>query len=279
VLLKEFGVNRDKLKKIGADFQRRVQKIGAPVVGKVVPGFHTQSNIAQWMKLSPLHASPLPWGVAPPIVRPGDPGQFSLFKPPFFDWPDRFTSEVDVFEVTRTHASHAFAGYVGHDISISGSPGLFGGTAIAQVSVDTRMGFIFDIPADGQLEVIVDATNATGEHYLRTTDDWGWSHTSTGQANFLSVHVLHPNLPDPFLAEMSRLKSSDVSTTLRVETLIPGQHYYTHFVSSGAVTAGRSVVILVGHHNSESCFAHHVGYDSDTYFHWLIRSVEVRVRP
>ena len=39
------------------------------------------------------------------------------------------------------------------------------------------------------------------------------------------------------------------------------------------------VVILVGSGNLENCKCDDVWFRSDTSFHWLIKSVEVRVRP
>lgn len=274
-LLKEFGVRRDKLKKISATFQKRAPKIATPF-GKVVPGFHTRSNLAQWTKLSPLHLTPLPWGAIPPLA-PADPGPFSLFRPPFFDWPDRFEkSQSNDTSVSRQHFSHAFAGYVGHDTSMTVDGDPFAGAGMV---VETRMGFIFDAPAAGPLEIIVDATNATGTHDIRTTNEWGWSDTDAEQINYLQVEVLHSNVPEYFLAEMSKLTNRDELTTKHHETLIPGDHYYAHFVGSRPVTAGRSVVILVGTGNLENCKCDDVRFDSDTYFHWLIKSVEVRVRP
>ena len=224
-MLKEFGISRGKLVKIGASFQQRVQKIAPPILGKVVPGFHTQSNIAQWMKLSPLHIAPLPWGVGPPIAQPGGPGQFALFRPPFFDWPDRFQRQQIDFGVTRTHDSDPFEGSVGHDVSIKGSGDPYG---FASAVAETRLGLIFNVPADGQLEVIVDAENVTGTYDVRTTNEWGWSDVTARQTNSLSVHVLHPNV-DPFLVEMSNLITIDESKTVHHESLIPGHHYFAHF--------------------------------------------------
>jgi len=78
---------------------------------------------------------------------------------------------------------------------------------------------------------------------------------------------------------MSKLSNTDEETTIHYVNLIPGEHYFAHFVSTGAVTAGRSVVILVGSGNLENCKCDDVWFRSDTSFHWLIKSVEVRVRP
>ena len=122
------------------------------------------------------------------------------------------------------------------------------------------------------------AENVTGTYDVRTTNEWGWSDVTARQTNSLSVHVLHPNV-DPFLVEMSNLITIDESKTVHHESLIPGHHYFAHFLTSRALSAGRSVVILVGHTNLENCFCDDVGFYSDTSFHWLIKSVEVRVRP
>ena len=268
-LLKEFGISRDKLKKISAGLQKRAPKIALPT-GTVAPGFHTQSNLAQWTKLSPLHVVPIPWGVVP-----ADLGPFSLFRPPFIDWPDHFDSSVFGGSVSRTHYSHAFAGYVGQDarMTVDGDP-----YASAGMIVETRMAFIYEVPEDGPLEIIVDATNATGTHDIRTENQWGWSDTNAEQINYLSIEVLHRDVT-PFYAEMSRFTNTDEETTAHYESLIPGHHYFAHSLTNGALTGGRSVVILVGTSNLENCKCDDVRFNGETYFHWLIKSVEVRVRP
>ena len=130
---------------------------------------------------APSHAVAL--GAIPPLA-PADPGPFSLFRPPFFDWPDRFEkSQSNDTSVSRQHFSHAFAGYVGHDTSMTVDGDPFAGAGMV---VETRMGFIFDAPAAGPLEIIVDATNATGTHDIRTTNEWGWSDTDAEQINYLT---------------------------------------------------------------------------------------------
>jgi hypothetical protein len=276
-VLKEIGISRMELIRIGAAFQERVQKVAPAANGNVVPGYYMPNNIAKWTDLSPLHRLPLPWGVVAPVDDPNDPHRWFLFRPPFWDFPDRFVHvESDGFGVSATHSSHAFAGYVGHDVTMNLDDA--DSYDFAQALVDTRMGFIFEVLADGLVEVLIDAQNATGTHDLKTRDEWGWSETSTSQTNYLIAHVLHPNVPEPSLAEMSNFYDDDIETTVHRENLIPGEHYFAHFISAGTVAAGQSIAILVGTHNFEICSANDVGYHSDTSFHWLIRSVEVRIR-
>lgn len=278
VLLRELGIDRQKLTRIGSLLRERVQEIVAPAVGKVAPGYYMPNNIAKWTDSSPLHRLPLPWGVAPPVDDPNDPHRWFLFRPPFWSFPDRFAPVgSDGFEVSATQSSEAFAGYVGHDVRMNLDDA--DSFDFASAEVDTRMYFIFEVLADGAVEILIDAQNATGTHDLETRDEWGWSETWTDQTNYLSVHVLHPNVPEPSLAAMSHFHDEDISTTVHREYLIPGQHYFAHLISAGTVTPGQSVAILVGTHNFEICRANDVGYHSDTSFHWLIKSVEVRIRP
>ncbi len=274
-LLRKLGVNRQKLIGIGSAFQKQVEKISAPVSGTIVPGYYTPNNIAKWMNLSPLNQAPLPWGVAPPVDDPNDPHRWFLFQPPFFSFPDSFVPVEGGISVSATHSSTPFAGYVGHDVSMR--LGDADSLDVASADVDTRIGFIFEAVTNGPLEIIIDAQNASGTHYLKTRDEFGWSSTWTLQANYLTAQVLHPLVGDRLLAEMSSLDNKNIDTTEH-QALITGHHYFLHATTTGPVEAGQSVAILVGTHNWEKCVCNDVGYESDTSFHWTINSVQVRTR-
>ena len=275
-LLRELGVNRQKLIKIGSAFQEQVEKISTPVHGTVVPGYYTPNNIAKWTNLSSLNRAPLPWGVAPPVDDPNDPHRWFLFQPPFFSFPDSFVPVEGGISVSATHFSSAFAGYVGHDVSMRLGDG--DSFDLASADVDTRVCLMFEAAANGPLEILIDAQNASGTHDLETRDEFGWSETWTHQANYLTAQVLHPLVGDRLLAEMSSFDNNDIETTEHQETLITGHHYFLHAATTGPVEAGQSVAILVGSHNWEKCVCNDVGYESDTSFHWTIRSVQVRTR-
>ncbi len=276
-LLRKLGVNRQKLIGIGATLREQVQKISAQVSGTVVPGYHTANNLDTWMNLTPLHRSPLPWGMAPPAHDPNDPHRWSLFQPPFWSFPGSFVRvEGGGFRVNATQFSHPAVGHVGHNVIMELADA--DSTDVASADIDTRLGLMFEAVADGPLEIVIDAQNVRGTHDLKTRNEFGWSGTWTHQTNYLTAQVLHPDVPDRSLAAMSYFQNDDVETHAEETNLITGHHYFMHVLTTGTVLAGQSVAILVGTRNWETCFCDDVGYESETNFQWDIRSVEVRTR-
>ena len=73
----------------------------------------------------------------------------------------------------------------------------------AHAIVDTEVAFIYEAPASGPLEVIIDAILTLGRHKLSIENEWGWSEHWTHQRNYLSLNVFHPNITERSLAEMS----------------------------------------------------------------------------
>ena len=77
---------------------------------------------------------------------------------------------------------------------------------------------------------------------------------------------------------MSEFFNFSVGVTRHHEVLIPGEHYFAFGVGE-PLTAGRSVVVLVGTLTTHFCVNNDTGYDARASFHWLIRSAEARIRP
>jgi len=106
-------------------------------------------------------------------------------------------------------------------------------------------------PIAGLVEVLIDAQCVEATHRLRTTDEWGWSNSTTGQRNYLVLDVLHPNVAEPSYAEMSdfELQTDDDTSTERVN-LTRGAHYFAQLFTAGPVPAGQSVVVCAGTRSS-----------------------------
>jgi hypothetical protein len=279
-LLKDLGVDRKALAKVGAAFRKRAGKLldGLPAGAELVTGFHTASNLKTWGKLSPTHQVGLPWGVGLPGEDPRDPFRRFLFRPPFFEWPERFIHDLvsDGFEITFDSPNRGFSGSVRQDLRVRLENS--GDFDLANTSLETRQGFIFDVPADGRLEIILDAVCEIGVHDVSTENEIGWSDIEIHETNFLTIEILHPSAPSFHIAPVSEFFSRSVGATRHHEVLIPGEHYFAFGVGA-PLTAGRSVVVLIGTLTNHTSFCNDTGLDSAARFHWLLRSAEARIRP
>jgi hypothetical protein len=279
-LLKDLGVDRKALAKVGAAFRKRAGKLldGPPAGAELVTGYHTASNLKTWGKLSPTHQVGLPWGVGLPGEDPRDPFRRFLFRPPFFEWPERFIHDLvsDGFEVTFDTTNRGLAGSVRQDLRVRLENS--GDHDLANTSLETRQGFIFDVPADGRLEIILDAVCELGVHDVSTENEIGWSDIEIHETNFLTIEILHPSAPSFHIAPVSEFFSRSVGATRHHEVLIPGEHYFAFGVGA-PLTAGRSVVVLIGTLTNHTSFCNDTGLDSTARFHWLLRSAEARIRP
>jgi hypothetical protein len=275
-LARKLGASSDKLRAIGDEAQRQLDEVLGVVDGAVTPGFHLDTNRDQWLKLSPFHKFPLPWGVVPD--EPVD-GGWVVERPPFFGFlMNHSIQQTSAFRSDYEHVLSPPAGQVGEIVTMDGSD--VGDYGAASITVETDIAFGFVAPTAGLVEVVIDAQSTIGRHRLRTSDEWGWSNGWTNQNNYLMLNVLHPNVPEPSLALMSNWftrQSSDATTEF--ENLVRGQHYFAHLFSSGPVPAGQSVVVVIGSRTFDITRANDVETHSRTNFQWSISSVEVRISP
>ena len=277
--LRDRGIDSAKLRAIGQEFHEQLRLVLTPQAGRVGPGSHLAANLEEWLALSPLHRHPLPWG-APPVVDLDDPHRWFLFRPPFFFLPyvgfEPVTS--DNFRANRQFAYDTNAGLVGVAATMDCDDA--DDFDYASVDVHCQLVMTFTPPVTGVVEVLIDAQSTLGTHDLRTEDEFGFSDSSTGQTNFLTFTVLHPNVVQPSYAEMSHFElTTDDDTSRHQENLTTGQHYFGHLFSTGPVPAGESVTVVAGTRSFDITSANDVEVHSASNFQWFINSVEVRIAP
>jgi hypothetical protein len=274
-VLREIGVSPQQVKTIGQEWQARLEEVMPSYEAATVPGYHLENNLAKWLELSPLHKAALPWGELAPLDDTG-PNRWFLFRPPFwgfnFDFDSNHTSR---FKVDREHVLSPAAGLVGNNVTMDVVDS--GDYSAADAIVDTQIGFGFEAPTAGVVEVLVDAVSGIATHDLDTSNEWGWSEFWIHQRNYLTMHVLHPDIPEPSLALMSHFEWNDISDAHR-EYLVSDEHYFAQFLSPAPVPAGH-MVILVGTRTFDITRANDVEVHGRSNFLWYIRSVEVRIRP
>ena len=113
------------------------------------------------------------------------------------------------------------------------------------------------------------------------TDEFWSSHGFVGQTSQLMMNVLHPDVPAPSLATMSHIfeETDGDDLSFDKEILTRQKHFFAHFVSSGQVPAGQSVVVTVGARTFDKGRADDMEVVSRSECHWFLNSIEVRVRP
>jgi hypothetical protein len=277
--LRERRIDAVKLQAIGREFHEQLRVVLTPRDGDVRPGHYLPTNLSEWLDLSPLHAYPLPWG-AQPVIDLDDPHRWFLFRPPFFFLPyvgfEPVTS--DNFRANRQHFYDTNAGLVGVAATMDCDDA--DDFDYASVDVHCQMVMTFTPPVTGVVEVLIDAQSTLGTHDLRTEDEFGFSDSSTGQTNYLSFTVFHPNVVEPSYAEMSHFElRTDDDVIRHQENLTTGQHYFGHLFSTGPVPAGESVTVVAGTRSFDITSANDVEVHSASNFQWFLNSVEIRIAP
>jgi hypothetical protein len=231
------------------------------------PGFSLETHHGQWIDL-----------VHPPEPPP-DVHAFQIFTPPFPGWQSGFSGfGAPEFRVARQDFLDPAVGRVGHDLTLDDpdASGLDLGCGVA----DTQVAFDFKAPAPGLVEVVIEAQNELGLHTLHTEDEWGWSKSNTQQVNYLMMHVIHPSVTGPSFAEMSRITvDTDETTSVQREIFPRGGLFFADLLSDGAVQKDQVVEVRAGTHSLGYSVTDDVAIHSTSAFHWLLRSVQVRIAP
>jgi hypothetical protein len=291
-LLRKLGARGPKVRKVISAANAKLEALLIPDDRKlVVPGYHLKNNLSKWTKLSPLHKFPLPWGVRPgpggvlgdlPELEqdPNDPHRWFLFQPPFFGFlfSDDIVTTGD-FRADRLLHLHPPSGLVGNECTMDLDDA--GDWNVAHVIGEAQIAFAFTPPEAGIIEVLIDAQPTIATHRIAIEDEFGFSDAWCYQNNFLMMNVLHPNVPEHSLAQMSShgAETGGDDVTTGAENLTRGQHYFARLFSSGPVPAGQSVIVTAGTRTFDICYSNDMELHSRSDFRWFINSVEVRIAP
>jgi hypothetical protein len=225
------------------------------------PGFSLETHHGQWIDLVDPHAFQI---FTPPF--PGD--QFGLHR----------YSSGEEFRVARQLFLDRAVGRVGNDVTLDNDDS--SAIDFCSCRAHTQVSFAFKAPATGLVEVVIEAQNELGLHTLSSDDEWGWSDSHTGQFNSLMMHVIHPNVTAPSFALMSSMEvRTDDTTTVQREIFPRGGLFFADLFSDGAVQKDQVVEVRAGTESADSSMTHNEGIHSKSAFHWLLRSVRVRIAP
>jgi hypothetical protein len=231
------------------------------------PGFSLETHHGQWVNL-----------VHPPEPPP-DAHAFEIFTPPFPGSQIGFEPfHTGEFRVARQDFLDPAVGRVGHDVTLDNLDASDFDNGWGKA--DTQVLFDFKAPATGLVEVVIEAQSELGLHALHTEDEWGWSDSSTTQLNFLMMHVIHPNVTGPVFAQMSSFNvKTDETTSVQREIFPRGGLFFADLFSDGPVQKDQVVEVRAGTHSQDGSITNDIEIHSKSAFHWLLRSVRVRIAP
>lgn len=215
-----------------------------------------------------------------PQPSPADRHAFTVFRPPYGGWQTGwgFGTFGGDYRAGHRNSVQAATGLIGQDVWLDNDDA--GDFDSAYALADAQVAFWYRPPAKGRLEIVLEAQNLVAAHHLCTEDEYGPSESSTGQTNYLMMHVVHPNVSQPTLGWTSNFSvATDETMCVDRDSPMSGKTYTTHLFSEGEVPARQWVVIRAGTRTILNSFSNDVEIHSSSRFQWLIRRVAVRVEP
>lgn len=281
-LAAKLGASSSKAKRLRATCNEQLVAVFSATDGKLTAGFDVAKNFEKWSTLTPFHKFPLPWviGLPPLDPDPNDPHRWFLFQPPFFGFLfGRDFITTSNFTVDWEHVLVPSVGQVGNKASMDCHDA--SSFDAAHMISESQIAFGFVPPTTGIVEVVIDAICTVDSHFLKIKDEFGGSDAWCGQTNQLMMNVLHPNVPQPSIADMAHMfeETDGDNLTASQELLTRGRHFSAQLFSSGPVPAGQSVVITAGARTFDIARANDMELESRSDCQWFISSVEVRITP
>jgi hypothetical protein len=201
---------------------------------------------------------------------------WSVFTAPYPGWAWNYSWYVRGFSASYDRFLNSASGLVGSWTYLT--DGDAGDNDAAWVRYNTSVGFWYQMPTAGLLDVWIEGQPASDRHYLSLYDEWGWSDSSVEQHNYVTMKATAGSTSSGLsLALMSWFTESGYTDGhWDVSYLTLGSSYWAHLYSDISFAAGQWVYVEVGNRNWNYCFANDVSEYSFTDFRWFIKSVYVR---
>ncbi|GAB4365151.1 MAG: hypothetical protein Kow00121_01480 [Elainellaceae cyanobacterium] len=201
---------------------------------------------------------------------------WTAYRPPFPGWAWSYSWSSSGFGINFDRFLDTAAGLVGSWTYLTDGDASDGD--VAWLGYNSSIGFWYQMPSAGLLDVWIEVQPALDRHYLSLSDEWGWSDSSVAQRNYLTLKGTAGTASSGIsLAEMSWFTESGYTDGYwDVQYLTSGSTYWAHLYSDIAFAAGQWVYVEVGNRNWNYCFANDVSEYSFTDFRWYIKSVWVR---
>lgn len=257
--LKEAGVDYQKLKEINLSIQAQYRNL--------LPDTPTQDG-------NPLTIL-LPEEIS--FSDNGSPNEnATIIRPPYpfgLELAHDYRDIDDNFAYRPSYVMNATTGLVGGSSILENSNASDWDSAVTEY--DTMVGFYYQMPATGLLEVWIEVQSSLSKNHLNLKDEFGWSDASAYQVNYLVMTAFSASqTSEPKLCEMSRFDVEDETDGFwNLSPLTDGNTYWAHLFSSVPFEEGENVMVLVGTRNFHSSISNDVEVNSVMEFNWFIRSV------
>jgi hypothetical protein len=209
------------------------------------------------------------------LDRSPEPPEWTLVRPPYEGWQQgtHFWTSSGFYWIPFLETDPQ-TGFVANVILLANPDA--GDDDGASCTADSQLSFWYTPSSTGLIEVWVEAQCGEGVHDVRLENEWGTSASSTWHKNFLMMHVLHPQVTGPSLAQVSDSVWIDDWAGLHRQLVVPGDIHWAHLFSDGPVPAHEPVVVRVGTRSDDTSWSNDVSVRSDSNFRWFIRSVQLR---
>lgn len=145
------------------------------------------------------------------------------------------------------------------------------------ISYYTRLGFWYQMPAAGLVEVWIEAQSAYASHYVDLKDEFGWSDATVRQRSYLTLQTVVADKADTLkrIQVSSFEKEHETDGTWEVYPIAEASTHWAHFMSSAAYKAGTWVWVRVGTENYDFILVNDAEVHSEMDFRWLFKTVLV----
>lgn len=256
-LLSELKVSPEKLRAVNRDSRTKV-------AGTIPPPPSRDGHLVT------LHR---PYDI-PSEIRDGKANPWTVMRPPFADWSWYYTGWHNAFGFAPTLFLNSDNGNVGNDNF------LFDTDASdfdhAQIEYNASIGFWYQMPANGRLDIWIEADSQEALHQLSLVDEWGVSDAFSWQENYLAVKV-DGLANDPWQKALTSWYKYDGDNEGHwANTYIPhGTISWAHLVTQNWFPKDSWVHVTAGTTSWHRATTNDMQIWSNLRFNWFIRSVWV----
>lgn len=265
-LLRKLGVELSALKALNEAHRNSIEQFlpASPMRDGQIVSLILPENVPEDIRLGATKAA-----AAPAIA-------WSTYRPPYVGRGWSYSWYSSGFGVSFDRFLDSNSGLVGSWTNLTN--GDAGDSDAAWVDYRTSVGFWYQMPAAGLLDVWIEGQPAKDRHSIFLSDEWGWSDSSVAQRNYLTLKGTAGNTSSGVsLAEMSWLTPNGYTDGhWDNEYLTIGASYWAHLYSDISFAAGQWVYVEIGNRNWNYAYANDVSTYSFTDFRWYLKSVWIK---
>jgi hypothetical protein len=210
----------------------------------------------------------------PSEIREGKANPWTIARAPYSDWSWYYTGWTNGFGFTPTLYLDQMSGQVGSsNCLLDNNASDFD---YAQIEYNASIGFWYQMPVNGRLDIYVEAQADVTTHQLTIIDEWGESDAFSWQENYLVVKA-DGLAQDPWQKAMTSWfkYDNDNEGSWIYDNIHHDTTWWAHLQTQNWFPKDSWVHINAGSTSWHRAFANDMQVYSDMRFLWFIRSVWV----